>query len=130
VSLRLLNKENIINILNEKQFPKNEYWITAGAGLVMHGVKFETGDVDIGGSTFLAEMLVKEGAKWRIANDGTRIIIVSDDIELLENWCGDCIIELDGFFVTSLKGIRNQKVKLNRSKDWADIKLIDNFINS
>lgn len=125
----MLNKQNIINILNEKQYPKNEYWITAGSGLVMHGVKFETKDIDIGGSTFLVEMLIKEGAKFRVANDGTRIIIVNDDIELLENWCGDCVTEINGFFVTSLNEIRNQKVKLNRPKDWDDIKLIDDFIN-
>ena len=117
-------------MLNEKQYPKNEYWITAGAGLVMHGVKSETKDIDIGGSTFLTEMLIKEGMEWRIANDGTRIVTVNDDIELLENWCGDCIVELNGFFATSLAGIRHQKVKLNRPKDWDDIELIDDFINS
>lgn len=124
----MLNKQNIINILNEEQYPKNEYWITAGAGLVMHGVKSETNDIDIGGSTFLTERLINEGKEWRIANDGTRIVIVNDHIELLENWCNDCIVEINGFPVSSLDGIRHQKVNLNRQKDWDDIQLIDDFI--
>ena len=96
----------------------------------MHGVKLETRDIDIGGSTFLADLLIEKGMQWRIANDGTKIITVNDDIELLENWCGDCLVELDGFFVSSLDAIRYEKVKLNRPKDWKDIKLIDEFIRN
>ena len=96
----------------------------------MHGVKLETRDIDIGGSTFLADLLIEKGVQWRIANDGTKIITVNDDIELLENWCGDCLVELDGFSVSSLDAIRYEKVKLNRPKDWKDIKLIDEFIRN
>jgi len=126
----LLKKQDIIDMLSKKQYPKSEYWITAGAGLVMHGVKSETKDIDIGGTTFLADLLIKKGMEWRIANDGVRIITVNDDIELLENWCGDSIVELDGFSISSLEGIRYEKVKLDRPKDWKDIKLIDDFINN
>jgi len=125
----LLKKQNIISILNEKQYPKSEYWITSGAALVMHGVKSETKDIDIGCSTFLADLFVKKGAEWRIANDGVRIITLNDEIELLENWCGDDIVELHGFSVSSLDSIKREKIKLNRPKDWDDIKLIDGFIS-
>ena len=127
---RLLNKQDIINKLKTKQYPENEYWIVAGAGLVMHGVKSETRDIDIGCSTFLADLLIKNGAAWQTCKDGSRKIIVNSDIELFEDWFVDVVVEIDGFCVASLECIRKQKVELNRPKDWDDIKLIDKFINS
>ncbi|MCL2364103.1 MAG: hypothetical protein FWC71_05515 [Defluviitaleaceae bacterium] len=120
----MLIKQNIIKLLNEIRYPRSEYWITAGAALVMHGVKVQTNDIDLGCSTALADCLIKEGFEWRVADDGIRII-TADDIEFLENWCGDGTVELDGFYVASLDCIRREKVKLNRPKDWVDIKLID-----
>ena len=125
----MLNKQDIINILNEKQYPKKEYWITSGAALVIYGVKMETMDIDLGCTTFLADLLIEKGMPWRVAGDGTRIISVKDDIELLENWCGDEIIEVHGFSVSSLDSIRREKVKLDRPKDWVDITLIDDFVS-
>lgn len=125
----MLNKHDIINKLTATQYPTKEYWITAGAGLVMHGIKIETRDIDIGCSTLLADLLIQKGAIWQLLKDGTRMIEVDSDIELFENWFVDKVIEMDGFCVASLESIRNQKVKLGRDKDWEDIRLIDKFTN-
>jgi hypothetical protein len=124
-----LNKQDIINKLGDKPYPRSEYWIVAGAGLVMHGVKAETRDIDIGCSALLANLLIQNGAKWQIYEDGTRQISEDSDIELFENWGGDEIVEIDGFCVASLESIRKLKVELNRPKDLDDIILIDKFLN-
>lgn len=124
-----MNKQEIINTLNNKPYPRNEYWIVSGAGLVMHGVKAETRDIDIGCSAALANLLIENGAKLHVYKDGTRQINEDDDIELLEDWCGDALVEIDGFRVASLESIRNMKVKLNRPKDLEDITLINEFLN-
>jgi len=126
----MLTKEKIAKNSILKGFPKNEYWITAGSGLVMHGVKPHTRDIDLGCSTMLADLLIQQGAKWKLLEDGIRRRIdVSDNIEMFENWHVDDIVEIDGLSVASLKSIRKQKVELNREKDWADISLIDEVIN-
>lgn len=127
---RLLDKQDIINKIKAKQYPKNEYWIIAGAGLVMHGVKPETQDIDISCSTLLADFLIENGAPWRAREDGTRKITVDSDIELVEDSFVDAIVEIDGFCVASLECIRRKKIELNRPKDWEDIRLIDKFFNN
>ncbi|MDT8715351.1 hypothetical protein IAI10_01505 [Clostridium sp. 19966] len=49
----MLYKEDIIKILKDVDLPLNEYWITSGAGLVIHGVKETTRDIDLGCTTNL-----------------------------------------------------------------------------
>ena len=39
-----LGREDILRLMNGLDFLGKEYWITAGAGLVLHGVKQETHD--------------------------------------------------------------------------------------
>ena len=96
---------------------------------MIYGVKKETRDIDLGCTASLADLFIEKGMPWRVAGDGTRIISAQDDIELLENWCGDDIVALHGFSVSSLDSIRREKVKLDRPKDWVDITLIDDFVS-
>jgi|GEM_PF-208241 len=124
----MLNKQDIINIMTEQQLSGGDYWITAGAGLVMHGIKTETRDIDIGCTTRLAELLISSGAKYRVLETGERKIVINDLIEVFENWLVDDIMEIDGLCVASIQSIRKQKVELDRQKDWDDIKLIDEYI--
>ena len=126
--IKLLTKQNIIDRLKAESYPQKEYWVTAGAGLVMHGVKSETRDIDMGCSSLLADLLIQRGAKCSYLNDGTRKIEVNSEIELFENWRVDNIVEIDGICVASLESIRKQKVGLNRAKDWEDIALIDKLM--
>ena len=123
-----MNKKDIIDIVKAKNYPENEYWVTAGAGLVMHGIRPEASDVDMGCTSLLANTLIQNGAKWQFSKDGTRRIEDGETIELFENWLVDEIVLMDGIGVASLQSIRKQKVLLNREKDWKDIGLIDAFV--
>lgn len=124
----MLYKEDIIKILKKMNLPLSEYWITSGAGLVIHGVKERTNDIDLGGTTSLVEHFLKKGCKYKLAKDNSRIVEIDDKIEVLENWFVDEIKLIDGLPVGSLKSIRKQKSELGREKDINDIKLIDEYI--
>jgi len=125
----MFTKEDIVKNPILRNYPKNEYWITAGSGLVMHGVKTYTRDIDLGCSTMLADLLIQQGAKWELLENGARRLIdVASDIEMFENWNVDNIVEINGLSVASLESIRKQKIALNRPKDWDDIALIDEVI--
>lgn len=126
----MLYKEDIIRILKEIDLPLSEYWITSGAGLVLHGVKEYTGDIDLGCTTTLIERYLRQGCNYRILDDNSRIVELNESIELLENWFVDEIEFIQGLPVATLEGIKKQKVELGREKDINDIKLIDEHIRN
>lgn len=126
----MLGKEDIIKILKNMELPLNEYWITAGAGLVIHGVKETTNDIDLGCTTHLVELFLKKGCKYIVEKDNTRIVQINDTIEILENWFVDEIVIIDGLPVGSLESIKKQKAQLGREKDIKDIKIIDDYIKN
>lgn len=126
----MLGKEDIVKILKNMELPLSEYWITSGAGLVIHGVKETTNDIDLGCTTNLVELFLKKGCKYKVEKDNSRIIQINDTIEILENWFVDEIVIIDGLPVGSLESIKKQKAQLGREKDIKDIKLIDDYINN
>lgn len=108
--------------------PLNQYWITSGAALVIHGVKDTTRDIDLGCTTELVEAFLKKGCKCKVVEDNSRIVEVNDNIEILENWFVEKIEFIEGLPVGTLESIKKQKAELGREKDMKDIKLIDEFI--
>lgn len=112
------------------ELPLNEYWITSGAGLVIHGVKETTNDIDLGCTTNLVELFLKKGCNYTVEKDNSRIVQINDTIEILENWFVDEIVFIDGLPVGSLESIKKQKTQLGREKDIKDIRLIDDYIKS
>jgi hypothetical protein len=126
----MLYKEDIIKILKNMALPLSEYWITSGAGLVIHGVKETTRDIDLGCTTNLVEHFLRQGCKCKIADDNSRIVEINDKIEILENWFVNEIVFIDGLPVGSLESIRKQKAELGRVKDICDIRLIDEYIKN
>ncbi|MEG0773880.1 hypothetical protein [Clostridium sp.] len=126
----MLHKKDIIKILRDMNLPLGEYWITSGAALVIHGVKETTRDIDLGCTTNLVEQYLRKGCKYIVADDDTKIVEVSDKIEMLENWFVDEIEFIDGLPVGSLESIKKQKSELGREKDINDIKLIDEYIKN
>ena len=126
----MLCKNEIIKIVSDMNLPSDKYWITAGAGLVIHGVKEFTNDIDIGVTTDLADYLVCNGYKFNRVDDGTRIIKINENLEALENWFVEEIISADGLPVASLESIKKQKIELGREKDIKDINMIEKYIEN
>lgn len=124
-----LFREDILRLLQELDFLGEDCWLTSGAALVLYGVKESTRDIDLICTTALADKLEEKGVPFRRDGlDGTRIFTFNDQIEILENWHTDEIIELEGVRAASLLSIRKQKEALGREKDLLDIELIDEFL--
>lgn len=103
----MLFKEDIIQTIKSMNLSSTEYWVTSGAALVIYGVKEPSSDIDLGCTSILIEKFIKEGCKYRLVDDNSRIIEVNDKIELLENWFVDeiIIIENKNFFSFYIKTV-------------------------
>ena len=110
--------------------PKEEYWLVTGSALVFYGVKKETRDIDLGCTKKLADRLEAEGYLTERLADGSRKIVIDDDVEIFEEWVYDRVENIDGFPVISLKGLIMMKQSLGREKDLADLAAIKEFLQS
>ena len=122
-----MNKENIIKKLKEFNFDKSGYWVLAGSAMVLHGVRPETRDIDLGCSKHFADELEAKGYPTVIMSDGTRRIIYAEDVEIFEEWIFDKVVSVDGIPVISLDGLIEMKRNLGRKKDLLDIQMIEEF---
>ena len=120
----MLRKAEIIGLLRQAAFDKNEYWVTSGAAMVLHGIRETTRDIDLGCTSPMADRLERQGYDTEVLRDGSRKIVFSETIEIFENWIEDHTVILDGLPVVSLDGIIQMKEKLGREKDFKDIYLI------
>ncbi|MTI47882.1 MAG: hypothetical protein FH761_08580 [Firmicutes bacterium] len=125
----MLKKGNIVEKLKELNLPINEYWVLAGAALVLHGVKEETRDIDLGCTSNIIEKLASRGYKVKFEDDNSRSLQVGDEFEFFENWDVEEIEMIEGLPVGSLESIKKHKVDLGREKDLKDIELINQFID-
>lgn len=121
----MFDRYSLIQRLQEIPFPKKEYWVVAGAAMVLHGFRPRTQDIDLGCSTFLADRLEQQGYAVSLCEDGTRKISYSESIEIYENWIEGAVETISGVPVVCADGLIQMKKKLGREKDWADIVLIE-----
>ncbi len=125
-----LGRKDILNILRNVDLLGEDCWLTSGAALVLYGVKEETRDIDLVCTSQLADRLEAQGVPFRRSPLGnTRIFAYSGQIEVLEDWETEEVVQLEGLPAASLMSIRKQKEALGREKDQADIRLIDSFLS-
>ena len=104
------------------------FWVTAGAALVLFGVREETNDIDMGCTREAADRLEADGCPYQVSADGNRSFRFDQETEIFENWLFDSVELVEGYPVMSLQGIREMKRHLGREKDLRDIQLIDAFL--
>lgn len=124
----MLYKKDIIAIIKSLDLPEDGYWISAGAGLVLHGVRETTRDIDMGCTTAVFEKLMKREHVDLPPHGTERAMSIDDTVEVFENWAVDRVETASGLPVASLADIKVLKVRLGREKDLADIRLIDSFL--
>lgn len=120
-----MNKNDIINRLENVNFDKTGYWVLAGSAMVLHGVRLETHDIDLGCTKEVADELEKQGYPTVVMSDGTRRITYAEDVEIFEDWIFDKVVFVEGIPVISLEGLLEMKRNLGREKDLRDIRLIE-----
>lgn len=121
----MFEKHSLVERLKELSFLETEYWVVAGAAMVLYGFRPETHDIDLGCSTLLADELERQGYSVSHYEDGTRKIVYAEDVEIFENWIEGTVEHVDGVPVVSVDGLIQMKQKLGREKDLADIALIE-----
>lgn len=123
----MLDKGEIICLLQEAALDIGEYWVTSGAAMVLYGIKDMARDIDLGCTNKMADRLEEKGYFVEVLRDGTRRIVFSETIEIFENWVEDKVILFEGLPVVSIEGLVLMKEKLGREKDLKDIRLINEF---
>ena len=121
----MFDKYSLLQQLQELPFSGEEYWVVAGGAMVLHGIRPQTHDIDLGCSTLLADKLEQQGYAVSRGEDGTRTISYSEHVEIFENWSEGAVETISGVPVVCMDGLIRMKKKLGREKDLADIALIE-----
>ena len=121
----MLRREDILRRFAELPLDPERCWLTAGAALVLHGLRTETRDLDIGCTSSLADELERAGYPAERDSDGSRRFALAPDADLSENFGQGFTQRMDGVNVVSLYDILLLKRKLGREKDRADIDALE-----
>lgn len=124
-----MNKKELIERLRAFPYDVREYWVVAGGTMVLHGIKAETADIDLGCTPRMADQLQAEGYPYQITHDGNRWFKLGGDMEVFENWLYDAPVLIDGIPTLSIAGLIEMKRRLGREKDMKDIELINAYIS-
>lgn len=122
-----MKKSDILRRLQELDFDPTQYWIITGAAMVLYGIRAETGDIDMGCTTALADLLEARGYPTVKRADGSHRITIGDDVEIFENWLYDKVECYENIPLLSPQGLIEMKRFLGREKDLRDIALIEDW---
>ena len=125
----MLKKTDIIEQIKSLGLPVSGYWLVTGTAMVMHGIKLETKDIDMGCTTEVFEALIPKAARLRVDDDGSRSLELNEVVEVFENWNVDGIDMLDGIPTADIPSIIKHKQELGREKDRKDLEQIKTFLN-
>ena len=123
-----MDRQEILNRLMAFPYDRDEYWVITGSAMVMYGIKEQAGDIDLGCSVKMADLLESDGYLYGRTKDGNRWFKVGESIEIFESWLYGSTIKMEGFRVISLNGLIEMKEKIGREKDFKDIALIKSFL--
>lgn len=149
-----LNKQTIIHTMNElgAWVDTNYYWVGSGGAMVLHGLREETIDIDLGCgvtdfrvsdlkviSTFMkaklkpkamcdigGKQLLQFDAEW-VFDPDTSVTISCRE----EDWIDPVkdLTKIDGVRCYSIARLLKQKMAMNRPKDQDDIKKLLQVLN-
>ena len=125
----IMNKEELLKLVESLNMPKDEYYILGGGSLVMFGIKDKTADLDLCISEELFDRLKEEyGIDEKDKND-CGFYQISDFIEVIPNPKQDFTCEeIEGYQVEELKRILEFKKKRNATKDQPYIEKIARYL--
>ena len=125
-----MNRVELLKVLESLNLDSKEYWLITGGAMVFYGFRQETGDLDLGCTSKLADELEAKGHPVEIMPDGTRKICPVLDVEIFENWLYDQVEIIDGVPIISVSGLITMKKSIGREKDIKDIRLIESRLDN
>ena len=130
----MLNKEDILRILNDLSLPKGHYAVNTSSVLVFNGLKEFANDIDIDCDNELFNSFLDKGciSHFHVRPNGSisEIIDLAENIQLIreEDLSMPDIVDYKGFDIYSLEYVREFKRMLGREKDLRDIELINSYL--
>ena len=123
-----MRKDEILAKLKALPYDPKEYWVVAGAAMVLYGIREETSDIDLGCTREAADRLEADGYPCRNTQDGNRWFLIGDGIEAFENWLYDAVVSVEGIPTISVRGLIEMKTRLGREKDRQDLDRIRRWL--
>jgi len=124
-----MNKYDIIKeyktFLTTMRVKPEEFVLGAGGACLMHGLRTETGDMDMGLQPRLYLTMLKSKKYSTEEFRGTQVIHYNEYVDLHPLESGETVM-IDGVCCYSLQRLLDQKLRLNRPKDQEDIKALKN----
>lgn len=125
-----MKKIELLNLLKELNFPKDEYYVLSGASLVLRGIRKEANDLDL----CISEELFNEiKDKYNLAEGNKNecgFYKINDNLEIVVNKKEDFKMELgEKYNLEDLQTILDFKIKRNKPKDTEDIENIKKYLH-
>ena len=120
-----MKKIELLNLLKELNFPKDEYYVLSSASLVLRGIRKEANDLDL----CISEELFNEiKDKYNLAEGNKNecgFYKINDNLEIVVNKKEDFKMEIgEKYNLEDLQTILDFKIKRNKPKDQKDIENI------
>ena len=124
-----MKKIELLNLLKELNFPKDEYYVLSGASLVLRGIRKEANDLDL----CIPEELFNEiKDKYNLAEGNKNecgFYKINDNLEIVVNKKEDFKMEIgEKYNLEDLQTILDFKIKRNKPKDKEDIENIKKYL--
>ena|SRR5699024_1343809 len=124
-----MKKIELLNLLEELNFPKDEYYVLSGASLVLRGIREEANDLDL----CISEELFKQiKDKYNLTEEKKNecgFYKINDNLEIVVDKKEDFNMEIgEKYNLENLQTILDFKLKRNLSKDQKDIENIKIYL--
>ena len=124
-----MKKIELLNLLEELDFPKDEYYVLSGASLVLRGIKEEANDLDL---CISAELFNQIKDKFNLTDERKNecgFYKINDNLEIVVDKKEDFKMEIgEKYNLEDLQTILDFKLKRNKPKDQKDIENIKKYL--
>mgnify|MGYP005824686141 FL=1 len=124
-----MKKIELLNLLKELNFPKDEYYVLSGASLVLRGIKEEANDLDL---CISAKLFNQIKDKFNLTDERKNecgFYKINDNLEIVVDKKEDFKMEIgEKYNLENLQTILDFKIKRNKPKDKDDIENIKKYL--
>ena len=120
-----MKKIELLNLLKELNFPKDEYYVLSGASLVLRGIREEANDLDLCISEELFNQIKDKFNLIQEKKNECGFYKINDNLEIVVDKKDDFKMEIgEKYNLEDLQTILDFKIKRNKPKDQKDIENI------
>lgn len=120
-----MKKIELLNLLKELNFPKDEYYVLSGASLVLRGIKEEANDLDLCISKELFNHIKNKFNLTDERKNECGFYKINDNLEIVVDKKENFKMEIgEKYNLENLQTILDFKIKRNKPKDQKDIENI------